>query len=62
MMRRVVLSVRAGAQERGESAWHMPVSINGMVLDELVDTAAEITIILQRVHESLKPRPGVLNR
>ena len=62
MTRRVVPSVRAGAQERGESAWHMPVSINGMVLDAVVDTAAEITIISQRVHESLKPRPGVLNR
>ena len=58
MMRRVVPSVRAGTQERGDSAWHMPVSINGKVVDAVVDTAAEITIISQRLFKSLKPRPG----
>ena len=58
MMRRVVPSVRAGAQECDESAWHIPVSIHGMVVDAVVDTAAEITIISQRVYKSLKPRPG----
>ena len=58
MMRRVVPSVRAGAQECGEKAWHIPVSIHGMVVDAVVDTAAEITIISQRVYISLKPRPG----
>ena len=58
MMRRVVPSVRAGAQECGENAWHIPVSIHGMVVDAVVDTAAEITIISQRVYKSLKPRPG----
>ena len=58
MMRRVVPSVRAGAQECGESVCHIPVSIHGMVVDAVVDTAAEITIISQRVYKSLKPRPG----
>ena len=56
--RRVVPSVRAGAKERGENAWHIPVSINGMVVDAMVDTAAEITIISQRVYESLTLCPG----
>ena len=55
MKRRVVPSVRAGAQERGENAWHIPVSINDMLVDAVVDTAADITIIFQRVYESLKP-------
>ena len=58
MTRRVVPSVRAGAQERGDSAWQIPVSINSMVVDAVVDIAAEITIISQRVYKSLKPRPG----
>ena len=58
MARRVVPSVRAGAQERGEGAWRIPESINGMVVDAVVDTSAEITFISQRVYESLKPRPG----
>ena len=58
MMRRVVPSVRVGAQERCDSAWHMPVSNNGIVVDAVVDTAAEIIIISQRVYKSLKPRPG----
>ena len=48
MTRRVVPSV--GAQERGERSWHIPVSINDMVVDAVVDTAAEITIISQRVY------------
>ena len=58
MTRRVVPSVRAWAQERGESAWHIPVSINGMVVEAVFDTAAEITIISQRVNEYLKRKPG----
>ena len=58
MMRRVVPSVRAGAQECGESAWHIPVSIHGMVVDAVIDTAAEISIISQRVYKSLKLRRG----
>ena len=58
MTLRVVPSVRAVAQERGDSAWHIPVNIHGMVVDAVVDTAAEITIISQRVYKSLKPRPG----
>ena len=58
MTQRVVLSVRAGAQERGDSAWQIPVSINSMVVDAVVDVATEITIISQRVYKSLKPRPG----
>ena len=58
MARRVVPSVRAGAQERGEGVWRIPVSINGMVVEAVVDTSAEITIISQRVYESLKPLPG----
>ena len=36
MTRRVVPSVRAGAQERDESAWHIPVSIQGIVVEAVV--------------------------
>ena len=48
MTRRVVPSVRAGAQERGDSAWQIPVSINSMVVDAVVDIASEITIISRK--------------
>ena len=62
MARRVVPSVRTGAQERGEGAWRFQVSINGMVVDAVVDTAAEITVISQMVYGSLKTGRAVLKR
>ena len=62
MARRVVVSVRTGAQERSEGAWRFQVSINGMVVDAVVDTAAEITVISQMVYGSLKLGRAVLKR
>ena len=56
------MSVRTGAQERGEGAWRFQVSINGMVVDAVVDTAAEITVISQMVYGSLKTGRAVLKR
>lgn len=58
MTRRALPSVRFGAQECSENVSLIPVSINGVVVDVVVDTAVEIAIISQRVYISLKPRQG----
>ena len=45
----------------GESAWRIPVKVNGVDLSAVVDTAAEITILSESVYGSMSPRPKVLS-
>jgi predicted aspartyl protease len=40
-------------------AWSVPVKVNGFEISAIVDTAAESTLISNRLHESLSPKPDV---
>ena len=40
-------------------AWLVPVKINGFEINAIVDTAAEVTLISNRLYKSLTPRPDV---
>lgn len=50
---RVVHSIRSGGHSNGERAWRIPVTICGVVVNAVVDTAAELTIISQNVYDKL---------
>lgn len=56
---RVVPSVRSGGLGYGESAWRIPIKVNGVLVSAVVDTAAEITIIAKRVYDKMSPRPEI---
>lgn len=56
---RVVPSVRSGGLGYGESAWRIPIKVNGVLVSAVVDTAAEITIIAQQVYDKMSPRPEI---
>lgn len=50
-------SVRSGGLGYGESAWRISIKVNGVSVSAVVDTAAEITIIAQRVYDKMSPCP-----
>ena len=56
--RRAVPSMRFGTQKRCNNVWLISVSSYGVVVDAVVDTAAEITMISRRAYKTLKPRQG----
>lgn len=56
---RVVPSVRSGGRGYGESAWRIPIKVNGVLVSAVVDTAAEITIIAQRINDKMFPLPEI---
>ena len=56
-MRRVVPSVRAGALEYGENPCHIPVSINGVVVDAVVAPQPKLPSFRRGIRIS-ETRPG----
>jgi predicted aspartyl protease len=40
-------------------AWSVPIKVNGFEISAIVDTAAESTLISNRLYESLIPKPEV---
>uniref|UniRef100_K1PUT2 Uncharacterized protein n=1 Tax=Magallana gigas TaxID=29159 RepID=K1PUT2_MAGGI len=56
---RVVPSIRSGGLGYGESAWRISIKVNGVLVSAVVDTAAQITIIAQRVYDKMSPRPEI---
>jgi predicted aspartyl protease len=41
-------------------AWSVPITVNGLKISAIVDTAAESTLISNRLYESMTPKPEVM--
>lgn len=57
----IVSSVRSWGVGYGEIAWRIPVKVNDVPVSAVVDTAAEITIVAQSVHDQMSPRPEIIS-
>lgn len=49
-----------GAVGYAEGAWQVPVKVNDVPVSAVVDTAAEITIVGQSIHDQMSPRPEII--
>lgn len=56
----VIPSVQSGNQGDGSGAWHVLVGIAGMDVNATVDTAADITIVSQKVYDCMQPKPHIV--
>lgn len=55
-------SIRSwGAVEYAEGAWQLSVKLNDVLVSDVVETAAEITIVAQSIHD-LMSRPKIISR
>lgn len=50
-----------GAVGYAEGAWQVPVKVNDVPVSAVVDTAAEITIVAQSIHDQMSPRPEIIS-
>uniref|UniRef100_A0A8W8MJN8 Peptidase A2 domain-containing protein n=1 Tax=Magallana gigas TaxID=29159 RepID=A0A8W8MJN8_MAGGI len=44
-----------------KGAWQLPVEVNDVPVSAVVDTAAEITIVAQSIHDQMSPRPEIIS-
>lgn len=52
-----VPSIMSGRLIYKESAWRIPVKVNGVAVGAIVDTAVKIKIIAHRVYGKMFPQP-----
>lgn len=56
----VIPSVQSGNQCESLWAWHALVEIAGIEVNATVDTAADITIVTQKVYDSMQPKTHIV--
>lgn len=55
----IMPSVRSGVFGYGESKWKIPLKVNGVLMSDVVDTVADITIT-QMVYDSMPPHLDII--